>query len=112
MIPFNLLHHSHGKHNNFRYNPLLPLHITFNLKKCYEKEICLAFRITSILFFPSPQFLPFPFTPQAELDVTTVTWYSQKPDCRAAPRIICFQFSGPRTPELREQHFVSEGMKI
>lgn len=35
MIPFKLTHHCHGKHYNFRCNPLLPLHTTFNLKSLY-----------------------------------------------------------------------------
>lgn len=44
--------------------------------------MCLAFRLISVLFFPSPQFLPFSFTAQAERAVTTVTWYYQNPEAR------------------------------
>lgn len=81
IIP-QLVYHSHRKHHNFRHNPLLPLHATFNLN-IYIYNICLAFRLISVLFFPSPQFLPFSFTAQAKHAVASYLLLPE-PRCHTA----------------------------
>lgn len=93
----------------FLYTLSLILKITITI-------ICFASRLISVLFHPSPQFLPFSFTTQAEHALITVTWYyqTQKPGCRVIPRdylLLVFLPTNSRI-ERKEQHFLSEGMKI
>lgn len=115
MILFQLVHHGHGKYHNFGHNLPLPLHTIFNLKNNNNNNL-LCFQAYLGTFSPQPSIsaLLFHHSGWARVDYSYLVLPNPEARLQSNSQRYLLSVFLPTDSriERKEQHFVSEGMKI